>query len=103
MTDSGDAATRRAVFLINVEFTEGEPDLYALPLSAAPENPASTDTGILLFVSDGAGNRWTIQDGMTDGEFAPVLLDTALVGRSFPGQTVRLVGRRIPANAPCLI
>ena len=36
VTDSGDASTRRAVFLINVEFTEGEPDSTCAPVVRRP-------------------------------------------------------------------
>ena len=99
VTDSGDAATRRAVFLINVEFAEGEPDLYAIPLTIAPTASPAPETGVLIYVSDAAGNRWAVQDGMTDPEFARALLDAALLRQSFAGETVRLVGRPIPADA----
>jgi maltose alpha-D-glucosyltransferase/alpha-amylase len=98
--DAEGSANRRAVFLINIEFTEGEPDLYALPLSVTPEGGPVSDAGVLLLINDGAGSRWTVQDGMADGEFAKILLQAAMLGRSFSGTTVRLAGRRISSGVP---
>jgi len=102
--DDRDIVNRRAVFLVNVEFTEGEPDVYALPLSvvsadAWQSSPAS-EAGVLMWVTDGPRNRWIVQDGMTDPAFARLLLDAAMLGREFAGTTIRLVGRRILAGAP---
>ena len=43
---SGRAPARRALFLIDVEFTEGEPDVYALPLSGhAPADAWQSTAG----------------------------------------------------------
>jgi maltose alpha-D-glucosyltransferase/alpha-amylase len=95
-------ATERAVFLINVEFTEGEPDVYALPLSATLagdwQSTPTAEAGVLLHAVDGAGRRWVVQDGMTDPDFARRLLEMAMVGGSGEGETLRLVGRRIAAD-----
>jgi maltose alpha-D-glucosyltransferase/alpha-amylase len=100
---AGAADTHRVVFLIQVEFTEGEPDVYALPLSvtpadAWPSTPAA-ESGVLLHVVDGGQNRWIVQDGMTDAEFARGLLRMALEHGEALGQTARLAGRPI-GNAP---
>ena len=98
------SATRRAVFLVNVEFGEGEPDLYALPISVLPDDslPPSeaSQAGVLMYLADASGSRWIVQDGMTDPEFARLLLDAAMRGRSFAGERVRLVGRPISDSVP---
>jgi maltose alpha-D-glucosyltransferase/alpha-amylase len=91
--------TQRAVFLVDIEFTEGEPDLYALPLTATPADewhgsPAA-EAGVFMRVGDASGRRWVVQDGMTDPEFARLLLRCALDERTVAGRSLRLAGRRI--------
>ncbi len=89
-----------------MEFSEGEPDLYTLPITLIPadswEPSPATDPTILMHVIDASENRWVIQDGMADADFARLLLQTAIRGRELTGESVRLVGRRIQRNGPRL-
>ncbi|HEV2295737.1 MAG TPA: maltose alpha-D-glucosyltransferase [Tepidisphaeraceae bacterium] len=102
----GDAQTSRALFLLRVDFDEGEPEDYALPLIATAEPEAATAAGTvapasvdippaLLTATDGSGRRWLVRDGMTEPEFARLLLQTALRGRNLRGQRLRVAGRRV--------
>jgi maltose alpha-D-glucosyltransferase/alpha-amylase len=101
----GDHEIHRRIFLVQLEFTEGEPDVYALPLSAIagedwPDAPG-TDAGLFLRVVDGNDQRWVIQDGMLDPHFARLLLALALEGGELEGESLRLKGRRIaPPDQP---
>jgi maltose alpha-D-glucosyltransferase/alpha-amylase len=97
------ADTRRALFLIQVEFTEGEADLYAMPLSVtsaqAWQPTPSAEAGVLMFLIDRAGHRWVVQDGMTDEYFARRMLRAAIDGGELQGQHLRLIGRPINTAA----
>jgi maltose alpha-D-glucosyltransferase/alpha-amylase len=104
-TEGSSAASnqQRYLFVVDVEFTEGEAETYAVPLSATPaktwhSTPAG-EAGVLLRVTDAAGDRWIIQDGMTDPDFARLLLQAAVQGQTIDGPGVRLVGRPIGAGA----
>jgi len=92
-------APQKAIFLINVEFGEGEPEIYALPLSIQSDASPAGDDAAFLHVVDVAGKRWTITDGLRDVEFARLLLQMAVEGREFTGSGLRLEGRLIGANA----
>jgi len=96
---NGTPVVHRAIALAEVEFSEGEAETYALPLAATPADvvPAGSavEAAALLYVTDGAGQRWLVYDGMSDASFARTLLKTALRGREAAGSAVRLVGRRI--------
>ncbi|MDQ3439672.1 MAG: maltose alpha-D-glucosyltransferase [Planctomycetota bacterium] len=98
---AGDASASRALFLLQVEFDDGEPEAYALPLVAVPADPLPVDAATapvippLLSATDGSGRRWVVRDGMTDPEFARLLMRTALRGRDLRGQRLRITGRRI--------
>ncbi|GMU23689.1 MAG: trehalose synthase [Phycisphaerae bacterium] len=93
---------QRTLFLIEVEFTEGEPEVYALPLAATPLDDwqaasaaSGQETGVLMRLVDAEGAGWVIHDAMNDAEFPRQLLQSALRGREIPGQSSRLVGRRV--------
>jgi maltose alpha-D-glucosyltransferase / alpha-amylase len=86
--------TQRALFIINVEFLEGEPETYALPLSASVGD-AANDPAALLQMTDGANRQWVIRDGMKDGDLARELLEMALHEAEAVGGLQRMVGRRI--------
>ena len=97
--DTSPNTVQRRIFLINVEFNEGEPELYAMPLTATvaeawTPTPAA-EAGVLLQALDGSGSRWIVQDGMTDADFARALLDVALNERDVDGHRLQLAGRRI--------
>ena len=95
---STDTATARTVFLVEVQYADGEPDVYAMPLSAHPAESPPTDPAArgFLHVTDGAQSGWwVIADGTTDPTFARILLRTAAVGGTIGGESVRLVGRTI--------
>ena len=95
--------TERVLFLVDVEFTEGEPEQYALPLTATPaappepgQTPPTNEVGTVLHATSTAGDRrWVVQDGMTDPAFARLLLETALHGGEAEGTVIRLAGRRV--------
>jgi maltose alpha-D-glucosyltransferase / alpha-amylase len=103
--DNNDA--QRAIFLTHVEFDEGEPEAYAIPLVAVPADAAATvatetaaptsapEAPSQLLVTNGDGRRWAVRDGMSDPEFARLLLTTALRGRELRGQRLRIAGRRV--------
>ncbi len=96
--DAPHPATARAVFLVEVEYTDGEPDVYAMPLSAHPADAEPTDPAArgFLHVTDGTQSKWwVIQDGTTDPTFARLLLRTAAMGGTIGDDGVRLVGRTI--------
>jgi maltose alpha-D-glucosyltransferase/alpha-amylase len=96
-------ATARAVFLIEVEYTDGEPDVYAMPLSARPAEAAPTDPAArgFLHVTDGTrAGWWVVTDGTTDPAFARLMLRTAAVGGSIGVDGTRLVGRPIGTPIP---
>jgi maltose alpha-D-glucosyltransferase/alpha-amylase len=93
-----DTATARAVFLVEVEYDDGEPDVYAMPLSAAPAEQPPTDPAArgFLHVTDGQQSGWwVIADGTTDPTFARLLLRTAALGGTIGSEAVRLIGRTI--------
>jgi maltose alpha-D-glucosyltransferase/alpha-amylase len=86
---------RQALFLIHVELDDGEPEIYALPLSMRLEAPSDTDQGIFLRVIDAAEKRWVITDGLADEAFAKLFLQIAMEGREIAGSGLRLKGRLI--------
>jgi maltose alpha-D-glucosyltransferase/alpha-amylase len=95
--DDGETPTERMLFLVEVEFNEGEPETYAIPLSAAHEagdTTAAVEAGVLR-VGDNSGHHWLVRDGMADVEFARSLMSLAMEGGEIEGRHVRLVGRRI--------
>ena len=99
--DAPSPSTARALFLIEVEYTDGEPDVYALPLSAQPAGEPPTDPASrgFLHVTDGQRSGWWIvTDGTTDPTFARLLLRTAALGGTIGSDSVRLVGR--PVGVP---
>ena len=82
-----------------VELDEGEPEVYALPLSVRTETEADQDAAVLLKVIDRDQNRWVIVDGLTDESFARQLLQIALEGKELSTPDLRLAGRLIHADA----
>jgi maltose alpha-D-glucosyltransferase/alpha-amylase len=84
----------RALFVIDVEFLEGEAETYALPLSASPDG-GEADAAALFQVIDQADRRWTVRDGMKDAELARTLLQISLEESEATGTRYRLLGRRI--------
>ena len=96
--------TSRAIFLVSMEFSEGEADLYAVPITMrraeeGADAPGATP-GIFMYVRDASNHRWTVQDGMTDPAFARLLLQMAMEGGAAAGQTLRLSGRTTGNTAP---
>jgi maltose alpha-D-glucosyltransferase/alpha-amylase len=85
---------QRALFLVHVEYTEGEPETYALPLAVRPASDRVTAQSMLRVV-DGDGQAWSVEDGMTDEVFARGLLRLATQGGGVAGEMTRLVGRRV--------
>ena len=96
--DVAETASARAVFLVEVEYTDGEPDVYAMPIVARPAERPPTDPAErgFLHVTDGQQSGWwVVADGMTDATFARVLLRTAAFGGTIGSDGLRLVGRSI--------
>jgi maltose alpha-D-glucosyltransferase/alpha-amylase len=101
--DAPSPSTARAVFLVEVEYADGEPDVYAMPLSAHPADEPPTDPAArgFLHVTDGQQSGWwVVSDGTTDPTFARLLLRTAAVGGTIGEEGVRLVGRTIGTPIP---
>ncbi len=101
--DAPSPAAARAVFLVQVEYADGEPDVYAMPLSATPaaEPPVDPAARGFLHVTDGQRSGWwVVSDGTTDPTFARLLLRTAALGGTLGGEGVRLVGRTIGTPVP---
>jgi maltose alpha-D-glucosyltransferase/alpha-amylase len=107
--DSEDGAMPRrkitgALFILDIDFLEGETETYALPLSASVTEPtvdaASDADTSLLQVVDEQGKKWEINDGMRDPLMARHLLTLALEQRQAVGHRLRLAGRTLMlANA----
>jgi maltose alpha-D-glucosyltransferase/alpha-amylase len=98
---SNASARQRALFIIDVDFLEGEPESYALPLSAFlhddTADPKALDAGTLLQITDEQNRHWDIRDGMRDGDLARELLRMALENDEVQGPRLRLDGRRLAA------
>ena len=102
-TPTSAATVQRILMLIAVEFSDGEPETYALPLTGIPANEWKEaevgEAGVLFVAVDADGGRWMIQDGMNDPEFVRVLLDTAINARRFGSRGTRVAGRRIVGSS----
>jgi maltose alpha-D-glucosyltransferase/alpha-amylase len=83
------------IYFILVELDEGEPEVYALPLSVVAEGSADRESAALLRVVDSAERRWAIIDGLSDEGFARGLLRIALRAKEIDTRNVRLIGRQI--------
>ncbi|MGC4030387.1 MAG: maltose alpha-D-glucosyltransferase [Tepidisphaeraceae bacterium] len=82
------------LFLVGVDFNDGEPETYALPLSAdIADAETPTEAGVLR-VTDGERN-WLVRDGMNDADFAATLMQLAIGGEQVQGKHVSLIGRPI--------
>jgi maltose alpha-D-glucosyltransferase / alpha-amylase len=97
---SGPTGSQRMLFLLQIEFTDGEPEQYALPLSATLVDASTTsnDAGVLMRIVDGNERHWSVTDGMSDPEFARALLRLAADGAELSSDGVRLIGRPIGAG-----
>jgi maltose alpha-D-glucosyltransferase/alpha-amylase len=85
----------QVTYFILVELDEGEPEVYALPLSVTPEPNGDGESVALLRLIDSVGKRWAVVDGLTDEHFARRLLRIALEGNEVSTQGIRLTGRAI--------
>jgi maltose alpha-D-glucosyltransferase / alpha-amylase len=77
--------------LVRVEYTEGEPDLYALPLAFAPEEHAERvaediPAAILVRV-EGRGDRGVLFDALWNADFSAFLLRAIERRRRLSGST----------------
>jgi maltose alpha-D-glucosyltransferase/alpha-amylase len=86
---------RRTLFVIQVEFDEGEAEIYALPLIIRGEISGAADPAAILNVVDVEEERWVVADGLTDEDFARALLQIAVEGREVRDGGLRLSGRLI--------
>ncbi len=91
------ASGERAYALVRVDFTEGEPEHYALPLGLSPAGDESRipPEFVIARLTDGGGERRLLHDATCDPEFARALLTLALRGRELESNGTRLFGRRI--------
>jgi maltose alpha-D-glucosyltransferase/alpha-amylase len=92
------SSVQRALLLIEVEFSDGEPETYAMPLMAVPADDASEE-GLFFHAIDIGGGQWNIRDGTTDPNFVCLLLEAAVKGRTITQHGVRLIGRPIAGAA----
>jgi len=93
--------SERMLFLIEVEFNEGEPETYAFPLQAIAYREGDTipEAGVLRII-ESSGRHWFIRDGVSDPDFVRSLLQIAMDEEEVEGSRFRLVGRRIDGGAP---
>ena len=79
--------------LLRVDYEEGRPDLYALPLAFAsgPRAEAARASGAALAALEAAGERGVLHAADGEPAFARALLDAVARGRSFPGGEGELV------------
>ena len=84
----------QSLFIVSVEFAEGEPEVYALPLRLRLRaRTLPLPKRLALRVTDVAGRQWTSSTGWRDVEFARHLL-RMVEGRELPArQRPRLSGR----------
>lgn len=105
---TSNAETQWALFIATVEYTDGEPETYAIPLSVKPVESTgeeTTGTASLLRVTDNNKQSWLIQDGMTDPDFARALMrlmleDQTIDGSAKAGHKMKLIGRTIGDAEP---
>ncbi|MDP9172863.1 MAG: maltose alpha-D-glucosyltransferase [Planctomycetota bacterium] len=88
-------APTQGIYLIQVEFDEGEPDIYALPLSIRSDASPEVDKAAFLHAIDSSQKRWVVTDGMMDADFSRLLLRVAMKGGEVQGSGLRLTGRLI--------
>ena len=93
--------TEHALFLISVDFTEGEAETYAVPLSAVRVvgGEESSNEAAIFRITDGIDRHWLLQDGMTNETFARGLLRTAMESETVEGKNIKLHGRPIGEDA----
>ena len=93
------ANAERMLFLINVEFNEGEPETYSLPLQAIEYQEGETipEQGVLRVI-DG-NHHWFVRDGMGAPDFVRGMLQIAMQDEEAEGRQLRLAGRRIESAA----
>ncbi len=89
-------STRSYVALVRVEYMEGEPETYVLPLSFAPEDRAQEilsdipQTAIVRIEVEG-GSGGVLYDALWDGRFCELLLQSIGRRRNFKGAAGELV------------
>jgi maltose alpha-D-glucosyltransferase/alpha-amylase len=88
-------APTQAIFLISVEFDEGEPEIYAFPLVVRNEATAEVAKTALLRLHDSEQKEHLVIDGLRDPEFARLLLKIAMEGREIGQDGIRLTGRPV--------
>lgn len=86
------AMDRREAFVIlaQVNYSEGRPDTYALPLIAMEggQTPHSDEKGLpsqLLLKGDGEQKNLILADALSDDQFPTVFLDAIASGKTFAG------------------
>ena len=96
LDDAYASDAERTIFLIEVEFSEGESETYALPLIASVTSPNETvpsEAGVLRVIDN--HRQWLVRDGMADEGFAKGLLRIAMDDGQIEGKSLQLLGRRI--------
>jgi len=80
------------IVLIQVEYTEGEPDTYAVPLTTAPAEKVGEITNeyphaLVAYLKPGSKNsQWVLYDALVDKAFCKSLLKAIGQKRRFKGQ-----------------
>jgi maltose alpha-D-glucosyltransferase/alpha-amylase len=87
------------VTLLRVDYTEGDPETYVLPLACAPEDRTQDllkwQPDIVLSTLSSRDQTRALYDGLWDAGLARVLLDSVTRRRKFSGSGGQLVG--VPA------
>lgn len=84
-----------SIFLVRVEFDEGEPEIYVLPLAIRKQLPADQEQTIILKIQREDQTPQLVVDAMQDEEFARLLLGIVLQQRQIGGDSLRISGRLI--------
>src|SRR5690606_11307929 len=92
------------LFLVSMDYTEGEPETYLLPVVVA-KRPRSAESDEVpddviaeLDASSSSGSTpWALCDGSTDPQLAMAILDLVRRGRTESGARGRIVG--VPLRA----
>ncbi len=93
-----DGETPLTYVFVRVEYVEGEPESFALPLLVAPEAPPGSSVVAVLNIQESAGappRQAVLVEATTEGA-ARVLVDAAVRGVGFPTSSGKLAGAVVP-------
>jgi maltose alpha-D-glucosyltransferase/alpha-amylase len=82
------------ILLVSVEYSEGEPDTYLLPITSSARGGEFEETIAKLETED--GTAVTVYGALSEQGFRDVLFQALACGASFPGENGRLVAEPSP-------